>query len=112
MALAAVDEDVALGWRSEFLYRVRFNLSAADRDLAADNAVAPVVPAPSGGPFALAWRHYMKSVFQKGFMYRVSCNPSVVLYVAENKTLAGKEDRAYEGEAMGRNMALVFFPRC
>ena len=51
----------------------------------------------------------MKSVFQKGFMYRVSCNPSVVLYVAENKTLAGKEDRAYEGEAMGRKMALVFF---
>ena len=44
----------------------------------------------------------MKSVFQKGFMYRVSCNPSVVLYVAENKTLAGKEDRAYEGEAMGK----------
>ena len=51
----------------------------------------------------------MKSVFQKGFMYRVSCNPSVVLYIAENKTLAGKEDRAYEGEAMGRKMALVFF---
>ena len=50
----------------------------------------------------------MKSVFQKGFMYRVSCNPSVVLYVAENKTLAGKEDRAYEGEAMGRNGPCVF----
>ena len=47
MALEAVDEDVALGWRSEFLYRDRFNLSAADRDLVADNAVAPVVPAPS-----------------------------------------------------------------
>ena len=109
MALEAVDEDVALGWRSEFLYRDRFNLSAADRDLVADNAPAPVVPAPPGGPFALAWRHYMKSVFQKGFMYRVSCNASVVLYVAENKTLAGKEDRAYEGEAMGRKLALVFF---
>ena len=51
----------------------------------------------------------MKYIFQKGFMYRVSCNPSVVLYVAENKTLAGKEDRTYEGEAMGRKMALVFF---
>ena len=51
----------------------------------------------------------MKSVFQKGFMYRVSCNPSVVLYVAENKTLAGREDRAYEGEAMGRNWPWCFF---
>ena len=40
-------------------------------------------------------------------MYRVSCKPSVVIYVAENKTLAGKEDRAYEGEAMGRT-----WPRC
>ena len=95
--------------RSEFIYRDRFNLSAADRDLVADNAGGPVVPAPQGGPFALAWRHYMKSVFQKGFMYRVSCSPSVVLYVAENKTLAGKEDRVYEGEAMGRKLALVFF---
>ena len=90
------------------MYRDRFNLSAVDRDLVAGDAVAPVVPAPLGGPFALAWRSYMKSVFQKGFMYRVSCNPSVVLYVAENKTLAGKEDRAYEGEAMGRKMVLVF----
>ena len=90
------------------LYRDRFNLSAADRDLVADDDVAPVVPAPLGGPFALAWRNYMKSVFQKGFMYRVSCNPSVVLYVAENKTLAGKEDRAYEGEAMGRKWSLCF----
>ena len=35
----------------------------------------------------------------------------MVLYVAENKTLAGKEDRAYEGEAMGRKMALVFFSK-
>ena len=50
----------------------------------------------------------MKSVFQKGFMYRVSCNPSVVLYVAENKTLAGKEDRAYEGEAMRRKWPWCF----
>ena len=45
-------------------------------------------------------------------MYRVSLKPSVVLYVAENKTLAGKEDRAYEGEALGRSLALVFFEDC
>ena len=45
-------------------------------------------------------------------MYRVSLKPSVVLYVAENKTLAGKEDRAYEDEALGRKLALVFFEDC
>ena len=42
-------------------------------------------------------------------MYRLSCKPSVTLYIAENKTLAGKEDRTYEGEAIGRKMAVVFF---
>ena len=40
----------------------------------------------------------MKSVFQKGLMYRISCRPSVILYIAENKTLARKEDRTYEGD--------------
>ena len=39
----------------------------------------------------------MKSVFRKGFMYKLSCKPSVVLYIAESKTLAGKEDRVHEG---------------
>ena len=33
----------------------------------------------------------------------------MLLYVAENKTLAGKEDRAYEGEAIGRKLAATFF---
>ena len=51
----------------------------------------------------------MKSVFQKGMMYTLSCSPSSILYVAENKTLAGKEDRTYEGEASGRRVAIVFF---
>ena len=51
----------------------------------------------------------MKSVFQRGFMYRLFCKPSVVLYIAENKTLAGKENRTYDEEAMGRKLAIVFF---
>ena len=62
-----------------------------------------------GGAFTVSWRNYIRSVFQKGFMYRLSCKPSVILYVAENKTLAGKEDRKYGGEALGRKMAIVFF---
>ena len=60
-------------------------------------------------PFVVAWRNYIRLVFQKGFMYRLSLNPAVVLYVAENKTLAGKEDRTYEGEAKGRKLAVVLF---
>ena len=42
-------------------------------------------------------------------MYRLSCKPSVILYIAENKVLAGGEDRTYEGKALGRKMAIVFF---
>ena len=95
--------------RSEFIYRDRFNLSAAHRDLVADDPRGPPAPAPVGGPFAAAWRNYMKPVFQKGFMYRLSCKPSVALYIAENKTLAGREDRTYDGEALGRKLAVVFF---
>ena len=72
----------------------------------------PAAPAAPGGPFALAWRSYIKAVFAKGFMYQVSCNASSFLYIAENKTLpAGQEHRSHEGEAMGRKMAVVFFER-
>ena len=111
LAERAVDPGVARGWRSEFLYRDRFNLSGTDGDLVADGAAAGA-PAVPGGPFIVAWRSYLKNVLQKGSMYRASLKPSVVLYVAENKTLAGKEDRAYEDEALGRKLALVFFEDC
>ena len=36
-------------------------------------------------------------------MYRVNLKPQVTLYIASNTTLAGKEDRGYEGEALGRH---------
>jgi hypothetical protein len=39
--------------RSEYLYRERFNLGAADRKLVAGDPAAPGAPAPVGGPFAL-----------------------------------------------------------
>ena len=74
-----------------------------------DHDFAPAAPAPSASPFATAWRNYLKlSVFQKGFMYRVGDSPSY-LYVVENKTLAGREDKSYEDEAVGRKLSLAFF---
>ena len=59
----------------------------------------------------MAWRNYIKSVFKKGFMYTLSCKPASILYIAENKTLPGQEDRTYEGEALGRKLAVVFFEK-
>ena len=71
----------------------------------------PAGPAPHAvcGPFVGAWRNYIKTVFKKGFMYKLSCRPSVHFYVAENKTLAGKDEKADDGEALGRKLAVVFF---
>ena len=42
-------------------------------------------------------------------MYKLSISPSTIFFISENKTLAGKEDRNYEGEALGRKLAVVFF---
>ena len=35
--------------------------------------------------------------------------PAVTVYNSENKTLAGREDRGYEGEATGRKLMVSFF---
>ena len=91
------------------MFQDRFNLASADRNLLVEDVPAGPAPHAVGGPFVAAWRNYIKTVFKKGFMYKLSCRPSVHFYVAENKTLAGKEDRAYDGEALGRKLAVVFF---
>ena len=44
-------------------------------------------------------------------MYRVSCSPESLIYISESKTLAGKEVRGREDEAMGRPLVLTFFKR-
>ena len=95
--------------RSEFIFRERLGLSAADHRLLNEPAHHHVAPHVHGSPFAVAWRNYLKSVFKRGFWYKLSSWPSVFFYVSENKTLAGKEDKNNEGEAYGRKMALAFF---
>ena len=65
-ALIDDDDEVALGWRSEFIYRKRFNLAVQDCTLLVD--FDPTHGHDHGSPFVLAWRNYMKSVFQKEFM--------------------------------------------
>lgn len=92
----------------------RFNLPSTWHD--PEHEFAPVPPAPAaaapvGGPWATAWRNYIKTVLKKGHFYTISCNPAVFVYVQENKTLAGKEDKDYEGEAVGRHMVVVPFER-
>ena len=51
----------------------------------------------------------MKLIFKKGFWYQFSIWPDDFIYVLENKSLAGKEDRHYDNEAIGRRLAVTFF---
>ena len=104
------EDQIAPGWCSKVIYRNRLGLSPeAGRLLMADprDHVAP--HAVAGRPFAEAWRNYIKSMLQKGFMYRISQAPDSLIFVSENKTLAGREDRASHGEASGRKLVVVFF---
>lgn len=80
-------------------------MSPADHKLLAEAGGAPPGPPHT---FATAWRNYLKSFFTRGFFYKLSSGPSL-LYVSENKTLGGKEERSYEGEGLGRKLAVTFF---
>ena len=102
--------EVATGWRSEFIYRERLGLSPQDEGLIAEDHRGHVAPhAISGSAFAVAWRNYVRLVLRKGFMYRISQKPETLIYVSENKSLAGKEDKAIDGEASGRKLVVTFF---
>ena len=96
--------------RSSYVFRQRFGLSAAQEDLLNELVPEPEAPAAPPAPaFVAAWRNYVRSVFRPGWMYRIRSCPRQLLYVMENKTLAGKEGRGQEGEAQGRKLAVVFF---
>lgn len=89
-------------------------LSPEEHRLLSEPPAAPLVlhaAAAAGSPFASAWRNYVKSIFKKGFWYKFPLWPSVCFYISENKTLAGKEDKNYEGEAFGRKLAVSFFEK-
>merc|ERR1711949_116791 len=71
MEALVADEDVAVGWRSQILFQDRFNLASADRNLLVGDVPAGPAPHAVGGPFAAAWRTYIKTVFKMGFMHQL-----------------------------------------
>lgn len=101
-------EDIAPGWRQEVVWAERFNLRSEDHGLleGADAPQAP--PEPQDTSFAARWRNYLRNVLRRGSWFSFSSCPSVFFYVAENKIVAGRRARM-EGEAVGRNLAVVFF---
>ena len=104
----AIDEDgdeIAKGWRFEFLFRKRFNLSP---DEAIEMEPPPPVPPVVGNDYNRAWRNYFRSVLKRGHWFSFTTWPRVVFQIAENKILAGREQRG-DGDAEGRNFVVIFF---
>ena len=79
--------------RSMFIWLDRLNLRPEDHRLLVAAAPGGPAAAPLGGPFALAWRNYIKALLKKGYMFLVPTKPDVMVYIMENRTLAGKEDK-------------------
>ena len=59
-------------------------------------------------PFVKAWRNYIRIVLKPGLWYSFAAFRRVVFHVAENKILAGREQRG-EGDAEGRVIVITFF---
>ena len=96
-------EDIARGWRTQMLFRDRFNLGPEDFNLVVQRHSA--LTENLKDPYALTWRTYCRAVLGRGRFYKVG---SVIFYINENKVLAGREQRG-EGEAVGRNLVITFF---
>ena len=91
--------------RSEFIWRDRLNLQGANHRLIA----VPLGHAPAAHGFEAAWRNYVKSLFRRGNIFQVDCNPEALIFIGENRTLGGQEHREHEGEATGRKLTVAFY---
>lgn len=101
-------EDIAKGWRTQILFRDRFNLGPEDFNLVVQRQHGALVE-HLRDPYASTWRAYCRSVLVRGAFFKVvSSSSSVTFYVNENKVLAGGERRG-KGDAVGRNLVLTFF---
>ena len=64
---------------------------------------------PTRLTFEVAWSNYVRKTFSKGNFYAFeTLRPELYLYVAENKSLPGREARA-EGDALGRSLSVAWF---
>lgn len=101
-------EDVAKGWRFDMLWGDRLNLRSEDHHLLQE--AADIAPPASSGQYLATWRNYLRNLVRPGFFYFFETKRSIVFYVSENKTLAGREGRG-EDEAVGRPLVVTFFEK-
>ena len=109
LAMAGVrgDDAIAPGARRDSLYWSRLNLSVSEAALLA--ADARDVAEPSRRTFEVAWSNYVRWTFVEGQFYGFeTLRLGMYLYIAENKSLGGREGRA-EGDAIGRPLTAAWF---
>ena len=99
-------EDLAPGWRQEMVWAERFNLRSEDHG-PLETGPQPAAPKQDTS-YAARWRNYIRTLLRRGSWYSFASCPSVSFYVSENKIVAGRGTRG-EGEAVRRNLAVVFF---
>ena len=111
MELEVLENDgIALGWKSEYLHRERLGLGAEAHRLLADPEEPGPPTAPHEGGFAASWKNYVRQVLRRGHWFFFQQKPETLFYVAENKVLGGREERAVD-EAAERKLAVAFFER-
>ena len=110
IALAGLrgESTVAAGQHADAIYWERLNLSVADSVLLAADAREIAGPPRS---YEVEWGIYLRWTFVKNRFYSFEgLRSELYLYVAENKSLPGRESRA-EGEALGRPLAVAWFEK-
>ncbi len=107
VAGANAADGIAPGLRADSMFWRRLNLTAAEAALLRVDARDAAEPARR--TFEVAWANYLRWTFARGKFYSFpSLRPSQYLYVAENKSLAGREARA-EDDAWGRSLSVAWF---
>jgi hypothetical protein len=102
------DDVVAKGLRSDFNYRGRFNLRGADIDLLKEAIGGRRDPAQTP---QMAWGMYVRFLFEPNTFYSfLTLDPDKFLFIAQNKSLPGRDERA-AGETLGRPLSVAWFER-
>lgn len=92
------------------MWRARLGLAPEDQRLVEADPQPALQALQADATFTSAWRNYMKSALVKSYWYAFADKPTVLFFVLDNKTLAGREERA-TGDATGRKLVLSFYSR-
>ena len=101
--------EIAPGLRRDSIYWDRLNLSLEDVALVKGILAPGGVDHSPNAVFHVQWANHVRWTFTRtSFFSFPTLSPRRYVYVIENKTLAGREDRL-EGDAVGRTLVVAWF---